>query len=617
MTRQLQPMRCEGGHILCCFLSSLFCFAACTILTTSLRAAEPSKPNLIVIFTDDHGYADLSCQGFVEDIRTPNIDALAAGGVQMASGYVTAPQCVPSRAGLMSGRYQTRFGVESNGKPLGGFNAQQTIADRLKTAGYATGMTGKWHLGPAPEIVSHGFDDVYYKNANQPGWANFDLAGEDRTPGPENSKLYHLDVNTAAACAFIERHHQQPFFFYCAYRAPHVPLDAPPKYLDRFPGKMAERRRKALAMISAIDDGVGQIMDTLRRYGLEERTLLFLIGDNGAPLKIHKLDAPGGGPGWDGSLNDPLNGEKGMLTEGGIRVPFLVYWKGKIDGGRLYQHPVISLDVAATAVAMAGLPADPKLDGVDLIPYLCGDVDRAPHATLYWRWIAQSAVREGHWKYLRGGTREYLFDLDADREEKHNRLAEHPEVAVRLRAKLQQWATQLDPPGLETQPMASTWEQYFDYYLDGKPAPEPRIRRQGAAQGKPTVVRGWLARNATVELQDGCLQVRPKGGKQHPFIVASKLMLPPTLSAVVRMRTKSPGKAALAWREEGQPDFLPKQVVTFDCAAATQWQEHRSTIPGHNKVIHVRLLLPAGGAEIQSIEFQDPDGKTLKAWRFD
>ncbi|HID23095.1 MAG TPA: sulfatase, partial [Planctomycetaceae bacterium] len=286
-----------------------------------LRAVQPAgaaeKPNVLVIFTDDQGYADLSCQGIRRDVRTPHIDALAAGGVRMTCGYVTAPQCVPSRAGLLTGRYQNRFGVEHNKSPLDGFNAELTIAERLKKAGYVTGMTGKWHLGPAREIVQHGFDFVYFKHSNGPAWANFDLDGHDRKPGPMNDGLYHIDANTAAACAFIRRHHDQPFFFYCAYRAPHVPLDPPQKYLKRFPGRMPERRRKALAMISAVDEGVGQILLTLRRYGLEQRTLVFFISDNGAPLKIHKLDAPGGGPGWDGSLNDLLNGEKGMLTEGG------------------------------------------------------------------------------------------------------------------------------------------------------------------------------------------------------------------------------------------------------------------------------------------------------------
>ncbi|MCG8651370.1 MAG: sulfatase-like hydrolase/transferase, partial [Pirellulales bacterium] len=171
------------------------------------------RPNLIVIFTDDHGYADLSAQEIEDDIRTPHIDSLAAGGARMTSGYSSAPQCVPSRAGLLTGKYQNRFGVESNGQPLAGFNAEKTLAERLKSVGYATGMIGKWHLGPASQIVDHGFDDVFYQGGT---WTNFDFDGNDVRPGTKNHELYHLDAGSAAARAFIDRHHQQPFFLYVA-----------------------------------------------------------------------------------------------------------------------------------------------------------------------------------------------------------------------------------------------------------------------------------------------------------------------------------------------------------------------------------------------------------------
>jgi uncharacterized sulfatase len=365
-------------------------------------------------------------------------------------------------------------------------------------------------------------------------------------------------------------------------------------------------------MLSAVDDGVGRIVATLRQYGLEERTLIFFIGDNGAPLKIHKLDAPGGGPGWDGSLNDPLNGEKGMLAEGGIRVPFVVSWAGHLNAGSVYRHPVISLDVAATAIAQAGLPPDPALDGVDLVPYLCGDIDGAPHQALFWRWIAQAAVREGDWKYLRGGARQYLFNLEDDPEEQHDLLAEHPEIAARLQTQLAAWSQELQPPGLETNQMAETWERYFDYYLDGKPAPEPAT----TAQPNPATVSGWLARGGILNVQEGALQVRPAGGKQRPFIVVSGLELPAELQAVVRLKTPAGGAAGFAWREAGQRDFSPQQVVMFDCAASPDWQEQRVAIAGNGPVIHVRLLLPETGADIDSIIFADPAGRVLRAWDF-
>ncbi len=591
-------------------------FATLLLLANVSQAAD-KRPNIIVIYTDDHGFTDLSAQGIRNDIKTPHIDALAEGGVRMTSGYSTAPQCVPSRAGLLSGRYQNRFGVESNGQPLTGFNAQVTIAQRLKKAGYATGMTGKWHLGPAPEIVNHGFDDVYYKNANRPGWANFDLDGASRPGGKENSKLYHLDANSAAACAFIERHHQQPFFFYCAYRAPHVPLDAPPEYLKRFPGKMPQRRRQALAMLSAVDDGVGRIMATLRKHKLEERTLIFIIGDNGAPLKIHKVDAPGGGPGWDGSLNEPLNGEKGMLSEGGIRVPFLVYWKGEIAGGRLFHHPVIALDVAATALALSGQPASKELDGVNLIPFLKAEQPQPPHKEIYWRWIAQAAVRQGDWKYLRAGAREYLFDLSKDREEKHNLLKANPELADRLRNKLQNWAGQLQPPGLQTKAMSSTWETYYDHYFDGKPAPKRDASRpRGAAKGKAAALQGWVVRGGTGMVKNGALHVKSAQPKQRTFIAAAGIKAPAKFTVRLAMQCDVAGPGSISWREQGQKDFQAEQSAAYKCAKSEDVQQQSVTINASRPVIHLRIVLPAGGARIQSIGIEDAAGNPVKQWKF-
>lgn len=464
-------------------LFGLLCPAA-----PALTAERSDKPNVIVIYTDDHGWPDIGAQGIYPDLKTPNIDALAKSDARALSGYSTAPQCVPSRAGLMSGRYQNRFGVESNGKELAGFDAQQTIAERLKPAGYATGMAGKWHLGPDAQIPTHGFDHSFPMNNNAPTTANITTDGKDQPMGPFKADMYHIDACSRVASSFIKRYQKQPFFFYLAFRAPHVPLDPPQSYLDRFPGEMPERRRKALAMISAMDDGVGLIRKTLRELKLEERTLIFLIGDNGAPLKITKEDAPGGGPGWDGSLNEPMNGEKGMLSEGGMRVPFIVSWPGTIKAGQEYQHPVIALDVAATAVALAGLPADKALDGVNLIPFLSGKATGAPHERLFWRWTTQAAVREGKWKYLRGGHREYLFDLNADPGEKQNLVAANPDIARSLSTKLDAWGAELQPPGIEKQSLSAAGSNYFDHYLDGKPVkkappeaedrPEPKKKRQ-------------------------------------------------------------------------------------------------------------------------------------------
>ena len=459
----------------------------CAILSSTTMVAADRKPNIIVIFTDDHGYADLSCQGVFDDVRTPYMDSLARGGVRMTSGYATAPQCGPSRAGLISGQYQNKFGLDANGA---GREATQRFWDldllpeRLKKAGYVTGMAGKSHLGSndSGELTQLGFDKVYFKHSNAPGHWNMNLEGKDMAPQVQKGGGYHLELISQFACTFITRFADKPFFFYLAYRAPHVPLDATEKYLERFPGKMPERRRKALAMLSAVDDGVGNILATLRRHGIEENTLIFIIGDNGAPLKIHKLDAPGGGPGWDGSLNDPMNGEKGTLIEGGIRTPFVVYWKDTIPGGQVYNHPVIALDVAATANSLAGLAEDSDLDGVNLIPYLTHQKHGAPHEVLFWSWGGQFAIRKGKWKYLTGGGRNYLFDLDTDVSETTNLLAKYPEKGAALRTALEAWSQTLYKPGIPDKlPVAGS--KYFDWYLDGiRNIPVPSISTDEAPQ---------------------------------------------------------------------------------------------------------------------------------------
>ncbi len=601
-----------------------FCLLFVFLLVPSSIFARPTseKPNLIVIYTDDHGWPDLGSVGVYPDLKTPHIDALAASGVRATSGYSTAPQCVPSRAGLLSGRSQNRFGVESNGEKLDGFNSQHTLAERLKRAGYATGQIGKWHLGPVNEIPAHGFDDVYAKNANRPGWANYDLAGNTVPGGPENSKLYHLDACSEAALAFIRRHEEQPFFLYLAYRAPHVPLDAPLNYLSRFPGKMPERRRQALAMISAMDDGVGAIVADLKQRGLDRNTLIFFIADNGAPLKIHKLDAPGGGPGWDGSLNEPMNGEKGMLSEGGMRVPFLVSWPGTIPAKQVYPHPIITLDVAATAVELAGLPRDDRLDGINLIPFLSGANQSAPKRALKWRWIAQAAIREGRWKLLRGGQREYLFDLDADKEEKYNLAAKHPEIADRLRAQLSTWAAELDPPGLAAKGMSETWEQYYDFYLDGKPAPPLREKfRPGASKGNPPDtddrVGDWVLRNGTMAVKDGALRVtsKKKGGKP-PFLACTRMKAQGPAKAIVSLRSSGGGKAGVSWRLDGQRDFASGQTSAVDLPASDVWRDVEIPLDTKERVIHIRLHLPAGETDIRTIRITDARGKVAREWDF-
>lgn len=472
------------------FLLHLWCIAPG-------KAAD--RPNIIVIVTDDQGYADLGVQGILKDIKTPHLDQLAADGVRCTNGYVTAPQCIPSRAGLLSGRYQTRFGVDHNAcipMPL----EQTLIPQRLQAAGYITGQVGKWHLEPnhqqaewirhnvpnAPEDKpaliparlarpympdQRGFTDAFCGYINQ-YLATYDITGKDITPAKTiKTEGYRLDTQTDAAVAFIDRHAKSPFFLYLAYYAPHVPLEATDKYLKRFPGPMPERRRTALAMLSAVDDGVGQIRGRLRQHGLTDNTLIFFVSDNGAPLKIDMADLPltDKSGAWDGSRNDPFVGEKGMLTEGGIRVPFIVTWPGTLPAGKLYEHPVISLDIGATAVALAGLSPIPELDGVNLVPHLTGSDPNPPHDLLYWRFWNQSAVRKGKWKYLQvGGDRRYLFDLSDAQPEKENQIADHPDIAAGLQEALKKWAAEQKTPGVPDKhinPAETTW---YDHYLPGK-----------------------------------------------------------------------------------------------------------------------------------------------------
>lgn len=584
---------------------SLFCIMAFA------HVAVADKPNIILIYTDDHGHADLGIHGVVKDIRTPHLDALARSGVVATQGYSTAPQCVPSRGGVMTGRFQGRFDLDNNGSALDGFNKETTIAMRLQIAGYATAQFGKWHLGPTEAITKHGFKHVFSQNAQRPFSANITLEGQDRPMSDLPPGEYHLDACSKAAVSIIERYKNQPFFLYLAYRAPHTPLDAPKRYLDRFPGEMPERRRLALGMISAMDDGVGLIMSTLKKHNLTEKTLIFFIGDNGAPLKIHKIDSPrdSDAGGWDGSLNTPLNGEKGMLSEGGISTPFLIAWPGTIPGGQVYEHPVTALDFAATASAAASIGNRGGLDGVNLLPHLTGENKAPPHAALYWRWMAQSAVREGNWKLLRGGDREYLYDLATDREEKQNLTAKHPEIATRLRAKLKTWADGLNPPGMALGPMAATWNDYFDHYLEGKTI--ANVPEKASKSKADPGVQGWLARNGTLSVKDGILLLKSDKGNQAPFITRSRLKLKGPLVASLTIKTDTAGAGGIAWRMDGDKDFLPVNRASFKVSADSDWQTLKVELPPSGKIIHLRLHLPGGSTQIQKFEFNDAEGKAV------
>lgn len=476
---------------------------AITILSLSLSASAERKPNVIVVFTDDQGYADIGANGILPDVKTPNIDALAADGVRCTAGYITAPQCSPSRAGIITGRHQQRFGFDTI--PDGPLPLEElTIAERLKGHGYVSGQVGKWHLEPnrtslkwarkaCPDAIvdgsvkagaalirkfmpgHQGFDEFFTGELNN-YWVNYGLDGGDLKSEGEMKKFpkseFRVDIQTDAALAFIGRNHEKPFFLYLNYYAPHVPLVASEKYLSRFPGEMPERRRTGLAMISAIDDGVGKIRGKLDEYGLIEDTVIFYISDNGAPLGAHTslgpmadvlpVDKPG--VAWDGSRNDPLTGEKGMLAEGGIRVPFVVSWPAKLPKGAVYDEPVISLDVAATAVAAAGGEVGEDLDGVNLVPLFNGK--QTVERSLHWRFWNQAAIRKGKWKYFTlGDGSEYLVDLENDIEEQDNLLSEYPEEAQKLKADLAEWTEGLMPKGLPTAKPNVQEKGWYRYYF--------------------------------------------------------------------------------------------------------------------------------------------------------
>jgi uncharacterized sulfatase len=419
--------------------------------------------------------------------------------------------------------------------------------------------------------------------------------------GDMPAEVYHIDGCAKAAASIIERYKEQPFFLYIAFRAPHTPLDAPQSYKDRFPGEMPERRRAALGMLAAVDDGVGLVTSTLKKNGLSEKTLIFFIGDNGAPLKIHKTNSPleGDAGGWDGSLNTPLNGEKGMLAEGGMHVPFLIAWPGTIPSGQIYENPISALDVAATAAATADISVKPgDLDGVNLVPYLKGENTTPPHEALKWRWMAQSAIREGNWKLLRGGEREYLYDLATDLEEKHNLASQHPDVAARLRTKLTSWCGELNPPGLALGPMAPVWNDYFDFYLEGKPAPKPE------AESNTSATRGWLARGGRLIEKDGVLMLTADKGGKATFITRSQLKLAGPVTATMTFKTAASGQGAIAWRMDGDKDFLPANRSSFDVKASEEWQTREVQIPATGRVIHVRVHLPPGSAEFRTLDFK-------------
>ena len=448
----------------------LVILALLCIFCARAKAAE-RKPNVLILLSDDQGYNDLGCQGS-KDIPTPNIDSLAKNGVRCTQGYVSSCMCSPSRAGLLTGRSQSRFGHEINwegrddsgvrGLPL----TERTLADHLKTAGYHTGCIGKWHLGDVAKFhpKARGFDEYfghiggshdYFKAKDGGKGATYALEGWDGKPFEFEG--YLTEVNAKAAREFIHRSKDAPWFLYLAFNAPHGPVQATQKYLDRFSHIKEEPRRTYCAMVSALDDAVGEVLAQLRADGLEDNTLIFFLSDNGGPLERN------------GSLNTPLSGEKGHTYEGGIHVPYLVQWKAGLPAGKVFERPVSSLDISATAMAAAKVAWAPAqdapakagaalpLDGVNLIPFFTGEKSGDPHEALFWRMKARNiwAVRMGDWKLVAahgwhgipasvGSPR--LINLANDIGELHDVSGEHPAKFAELKAVFAAWEKTLPEP---------------------------------------------------------------------------------------------------------------------------------------------------------------------------
>ena len=412
------------------------------------------RPNVVVILADDLGYADVGFQG-CKDIPTPRIDALARAGVRCASGYVSHPFCSPTRAGLLTGRYQQRFGHENNPTydpddvTLGLPADQVTMADVLGKAGYVTGAVGKWHLGAAPRFHPgrRGFADffgflggghVYLPDAK--GGLEYTIPiRHDGEPVPWGGGDYLTDFLSRAAADFIDRNAKRPFLLYLAYNAPHTPLQATAAGLERFRSIDDPKRRPYAAMVASMDEGIGRVLDALKANDLDDDTIVFFLSDNGGP------------PTANGSDNAPLRGAKGSVFEGGIRVPFVVRWTGHLDPGSTFAEPVCSIDIFPTAAAVAGadLPEGLRLDGVDLLPYLSGMAQGPPHDRLFWRTGGGEhwAVREGRYKLLdQGPGGPELYDLEADIGETRGLASAQPDRVAAMRQDYSNWNEDLIPP---------------------------------------------------------------------------------------------------------------------------------------------------------------------------
>ena len=404
------------------------------------------------------GYGDLSCYGSTQ-IKTEHLDRLAAGGIRFTDAYVAASVCAPSRAGLLTGRYQQRFGFEHNlstpdyvkpeavGIPLD----ETLVSDRLKGLGYRTGIIGKWHVGEAL--------DGHHPNARGFDYF-FGMLGGSHSywPTPEKNRLmrnrdkiseidepYLTDWFSQEAIKFVSKDDQRPWFLYLSFNTPHTPMQAKDEDLAKFDNIQPARRQRYCAMQHCMDQNIGKILAKLESTGQLENTLIVFASDNGGSVTASS------------AINAPLNGMKGTFLEGGLRVPMIMHWPKQIKPSQVYKHPVITLDLVNTFVGAAGGTIEPETvgkgkrayekiyDGVDLIPFVTGEIARSPHESLFWRMALRgSAIRHGNWKLIQTPHHPtMLFDLSSDVSEQNNLADQHPEKVAELTRRYADWSESL------------------------------------------------------------------------------------------------------------------------------------------------------------------------------
>ncbi len=423
------------------------------LLVTWHEGIAQQKPNFILIVADDLGFGDLSINGSTQ-IKTPNIDKLANTGLRFTEGYVSSPVCSPSRAGLMTGINQVKFGHDNNiGGNQPGFDpdflglplTEKTIANRLKPLGYISGIIGKWHLGDAPQFhpLKRGFDEFWgYTGGGHDYFSSQPNGKGYLSPIQCNYKMpkpitYITDDVGNESVDFIKRNKDQPFFLYAAFNAPHTPMQATEADLALYDFIEDEKRRTYAAMVHRLDVNIGKIMDAVQREGLAENTLIVFISDNGGPVNSNA------------SLNVPYNGQKGILLEGGIHVPFILNWQGEIPNGKIYEHPVTALDILPTFFELAGgeWKQEKEVDGVNLMPFILEDLQEIPHKDLMWRFTISAAIREGNWKLIRLPDRlPLLFNLAADISERKDVSLDYLGKTKALLKKLGEWDVTLSHP---------------------------------------------------------------------------------------------------------------------------------------------------------------------------